>query len=63
MIHVDYLTIPEACIEDLVLAFKLEYEQLDHHKPLDVLIVVGYNDLLQNQSRQFIMEGFNGAWR
>ena len=58
MIHVDYLTIPTACIEDLVLAFKLEYEQLNHQKPLDVLIVAGYNDLLQNKSRQHIMEGY-----
>ena len=58
MIHVDYLTIPEGCLEDLVHAFRLEYELLNHVKPLDVLVVAGYNDLLQNKSRHFIMEGY-----
>ena len=58
MIHADYITIPEGCIEDLVLAFRLDYELLNHHKPLDVLVVAGYNDLLKEHSRHFIMEGF-----
>ena len=58
MIHLDYLTIPEGYVEDLVHAFRLEYELLNHPKPLDVLLVAGYNDLLQNNSRQFIMEGY-----
>ena len=58
MLHVDYITIPEGCIEDLVHAFRLDYELADHHKPLDVVVVAGYNDLLRNNSRTFIMEGF-----
>ena len=57
MIHADYITIPEGCIEDLVLAFRLDYELLNHQKPLDVLVVAGYNDLLKENSRHFIMEG------
>ena len=58
MLHVDYITIPEGCIEDLVHAFRLDYELSEQQKPLDVVIVAGYNDLLKNNSRTFIMEGF-----
>ena len=58
MLHVDYITIPEGCIEDLVHAFRLDYELSEQQNPLDVVIVAGYNDLLKNNSRTFIMEGF-----
>ena len=58
MMHIDYITIPEGCVEDLVHAFRLDYELSDHHRPLDVVVSAGYNDLLMNKSRTFIMEGF-----
>ena len=58
LLHVDYITIPEGCIEDLVHAFRLDYELSEQQNPLDVVIVAGYNDLLKNNSRNFIMEGF-----
>ena len=57
MIHVDYITIPEGCIEDLVHAFRLDYEMSEQNRPLDVLVVAGYNNILKNHSRYFIMEG------
>ena len=52
------ITIPEGCIEDLVHAFRLDYELSEQQNPLDIVIVTGYNDLLKNNSRTFIMEGF-----
>ena len=58
MMHIDYITIPEGCVEDLVHAFRLDYELSEHHRPLDVVVSAGYNDLLMNKSRTFIMEGF-----
>ena len=51
------MKISEGCIEDLVHAFRLDYELPEQRKPLDVLVVAGYNDLLRNNSRSFIMEG------
>ena len=58
MVHVDYITIPEGCLADLVHAFRLDYELPKQQKPLDVVVVAGYNDLLKNNSREFIMEGY-----
>ena len=58
LLHVDYITIPEGCIEDLVHAFRLDYEMSEQHRPLDVLVVAGYNDIKKNHSRSFIMDGF-----
>ena len=53
--HVDYITIPGANIEDLMHAFRLDFEQKHHTKPMDVLIVAGYNDLVDNHGRDYIM--------
>ena len=58
MMHVDYITIKEAYIQDLIQAFRLDYELLEHPKPLDVVVVAGYHDLQDKHSRAFIMEGF-----
>ena len=58
MLHVDYITIKEGFIQDLVHAFRLDYELLEHPKPLDVVVVAGYQDLMNKHSRDFIMEGF-----
>lgn len=51
--HVDYITIPGSCLETLFHAFKLDYEA--HPRPLDVVVVAGYNDLLEQHSRDFIV--------
>ena len=58
LVHVDYITIKGAFIHELVHAFRLEYEQLQQAKPLDVVLVGGYADLLSGHSRDFILEGF-----
>ena len=55
--HKDYITIPEACIEDLVHAFRLDYEHQQHNKAMDVVLVAGYNDLLKGHSKRFILHG------
>ena len=52
--HVDYITISGATLETLFHAFKLEYSH--HVYPVDVFIVAGYNDLVKNHSRDFIIE-------
>ena len=54
----DYVTIPDACIETLAHAFKLDYVLKKHNKPLDVVLVAGYNDLVENYGRDFIIAGY-----
>ena len=56
--HCDYITIPRACIEDLIHAFRLDYDQEWQTKPLDVVMVAGYNDLAKGYGREFINHGF-----
>ena len=58
LVHVDYITIKGAYIHELVHAFRLECEQLQQAKPLDVVLVGGYADLLSGHNRDFILEGF-----
>ena len=58
LIHVDYISIPGATIEDLIRAFKADYEQLPQIKPLDVVLVAGYNDLVKGYSRELITHTF-----
>ena len=55
-LHVDYLTIPGAPLETLFHAFKLEFSH--HTKPMDLFIVAGYNDLVKNHGRDYIVETF-----
>ena len=56
--HCDYISIPGAIIDDLTHAFRLDYVEKVHPKPLDVVIVAGYNDMVNGYSRQSIMESF-----
>ena len=56
--HVDYVTIENAFIHELLHAFRLDFELLQHNKPLDVVLVAGYADLLRGHSRDFIYDGF-----
>ena len=57
LLHVDYITIPEGCLEDRVHAFRLDYELSEQLRPSDVFVVAGHNDFMKNQSRSFIMQG------
>ena len=52
--HADYITIPGASIETLLQAFRLDFAQ-HTSRPMDVLIVAGYNDLVINHGRDYIM--------
>ena len=58
LVHVDYVTIKGAYIHQLIHAFRVEYEKLKQAKPLDVVLVGGYADLLSGHSREFILEGY-----
>ena len=57
-IHIDYLTIPGARISSLMNAYRLEYVVNPPPKPLDVVIVAGYNDLVEGYARDYIMQKF-----
>ena len=56
--HVDYVTIPGADINTLRSAFRLDYMEKPHSKPLDVVMVAGYNDLLEGTNREYILHEF-----
>ena len=58
LVHVDYLTIKGGYIHELIEAFVVEYEHHRQAKPLDVVLVAGYADLLRGHGRDFIYEGF-----
>ena len=52
-IHIDYLGIPGAWITDLHHAWMAEYEYVD--TPVDVVLMAGLNDILNDQSAEEIM--------
>ena len=56
--HVDYITIPGACLDTLFHAFKIDYA--NHHRPMDICVVAGYNDILKDHSRDYIVDTL--AW-
>ena len=58
VLHCDYLTIPGASIHTLSNAFRIEYLDAVHGRPMDVCIVAGYNDLVRNYDREYIMYKF-----
>ena len=58
VIHVDYVTILNGTIPELLHAFRLDYESVLRPKPLDVLLVAGYSDLYEGYSREYIWRGF-----
>ena len=53
-IHIDYITIPGATVKDLHHAFLAEYGNV--HRPIDVLLVAGLNDVLKGATVQQIMK-------
>ena len=57
LMHTDYITIPGADIDTLSNAFRLEYGQ-NVSRPLDVVLVAGYNDLALERSSREIMRSF-----
>ena len=54
-LHCDYITIPGASIHTLTNAFRIEYLDKWHGRPLDVCIVAGYNDLVRDYTREYIL--------
>ena len=54
--HVDYITIAGADIKTLGHAFKLDYFDLPQTRPLDVVMVAGYNDMVKGSSRYTIID-------
>ena len=63
-IHIDYITIPGATIKDLHHAFLAEYGNV--HRPIDVLLVAGLNDVLKGSTSDQIlkdMEAFKESVR
>ena len=59
IMHCDYISIPGATIDTLTHAFRLDYVEKVHPKPLDVVIVAGYNDMINGYTRQSIMDSFS----
>ena len=59
VMHCDYITIPGACMDTLFDAFRMDCAILPPDKPIDVVLVMGYNDLVKGHSRHFMMECFN----
>ena len=57
-IHIDYVTILNGTLPELLHAFRLDYESVPRPKPLDVCLVAGYADLYQEHSREYIWRGF-----
>ena len=47
-IHIDEITIPGACLKVLLHALAIEYGK--SHRPIDVLVVAGANDILKGLS-------------
>ncbi len=53
-IHIDYITIPGATVRELEHVFIAEYSNV--HRPLDVLLVGGLNDILREATDSEIIE-------
>ena len=54
ILHTDYVTISGATLDTLFHAFKIDYSH--HTTPMDIFIVAGYNDLVKNHSREYIVD-------
>ena len=58
LVHADYVTIAKATVPDLYHAFRLDYELHRNTRPHDVVVVAGYEDLVQGYAREYILDGF-----
>ena len=56
IMHSDYITIPGGCLDDLYNAFRFDCDLLPTSKPLDCVLVMGYNDVVKGHSRHFMMD-------
>ena len=54
--HMDYVTIKGGYLPDLLHAFRLDYSR--QTRPIDVVLVAGYSDLLYGYNREYIMDGY-----
>ena len=55
-LHIDYITIDGADIRTLTYAFRNEYMTSRPTKPMDVVLVGGYADLVRGYDRNYIIE-------
>ena len=55
-IHTDYITIEGADIRTLMHAFQYDYVDKPPKRPMDVVLVAGYYDLVNGNSREYIIE-------
>ena len=58
IMHTDYITIPDAPLPDLLHAFRLDYELTPRPKPLDVVLVAGYVDMMRGFDKEYIVRGY-----
>ena len=58
IMHTDYITIPDAPLPQLLHAFRLDYELTPRPKPLDVVLVAGYVDIMRGFDKEYIVRGF-----
>ena len=57
LVHVDYVAVRGGLIPELLQAFKHDYVDLIPKKPLDVVLIGGYEDILRGYARDFILRG------
>ena len=57
LVHVDYVAVRGGLIPELLQAFKHDYVDITPKKPLDVVLVGGYEDVLRGYAREFILRG------
>ena len=57
LVHVDYVAIRGGLIPELLQAYKFDYVDITPKRPLDVVLVGGYEDVLRGYARDFILRG------
>ena len=56
-VHLDYITIPGATIEQLQHSFEVQYRGIN--QPLDVILIAGYNNILRYESLETILNRYS----
>jgi len=57
LVHVDYVAVRGGLIPELLQAFIYDYVDITPKRPLDVVLVGGYEDVLRGFARDFILRG------
>ena len=57
LVHVDYVAVRGGLIPELLQAFIYDYVDITPKRPLDVVLVGGYEDVLRGYARDFILRG------